>query len=163
VLTLEELAQRLDELELHVLQQSSDVVVRLDGRARALEADRLDDVRVQRSLQQPLDLALGLSALLRELLLRRSLDLGRLGLEHLDEGVSDDLPLSLRVLDARQSAQEQVRGVDDGEVHAELGREHLVHLLALVLSEHTVVNHDRVESGVRRCTLEAGSRLTGHR
>src|ERR1700677_839674 len=56
--TFEQLAQGLDQLELHVLEQAADVVVRLDGGARALEADALDDVRVERALEQPLDLAL---------------------------------------------------------------------------------------------------------
>ena len=34
-LVLEELAQRLDELEVHLLGQAADVVVALDDRARA--------------------------------------------------------------------------------------------------------------------------------
>ena len=49
-LVLEQLAQRLDQRELHALGQAADVVVRLDGDARALERDRLDDVRIERAL-----------------------------------------------------------------------------------------------------------------
>ena len=56
-LVLEQLAQRLDELELHPLGQPADVVVALDRRRRALEGDRLDDVRIERALRQELDVA----------------------------------------------------------------------------------------------------------
>ena len=41
-LVLEELAQRLDQLELHALGQAADIVVRLDGDAGAAgEADAI--------------------------------------------------------------------------------------------------------------------------
>ena len=53
-LVLEELAQRLDELEVHLLGQAAHVVVALDDRARPLERDALDDVRVERALHEPL-------------------------------------------------------------------------------------------------------------
>ena len=56
-LVLEQLAQRLDELELHALGQAADVVVALDGRRGPLERHRLDDVRVERSLRQELHVA----------------------------------------------------------------------------------------------------------
>lgn len=148
VLTLEELSERLDELELHVLEETTDVVVGLDRRARALEADTLDHIRVERSLEQPLDLSLGIAALLRQLLLRRSLDLGRLLLKHLDKGVTDDLALALRVLDALESGEEEFRGVHHGEVHAEVDSQHLMHLGSLVHPQNTVVNHDRVKADV---------------
>src|SRR3954471_13384408 len=55
-LVLEERAQRLDELELQVVRQAADVVVRLDRR-RAGAAARLDDVRVQRALHEVLGVA----------------------------------------------------------------------------------------------------------
>ncbi len=44
-LVLEELPQRLDEPELHVLGQSADVVMRLDRDGFALDGDALDHVR----------------------------------------------------------------------------------------------------------------------
>lgn len=50
LLTLEEFPQWLYQLQLHILQQSTDIVVGLDGGTWALEADTLDDIRVQRSL-----------------------------------------------------------------------------------------------------------------
>jgi hypothetical protein len=54
---LEELAQRLDELEVHGGGQAADVVVRLDDGGRPLVGDGLDDVGVQRALQQEVHLA----------------------------------------------------------------------------------------------------------
>jgi hypothetical protein len=46
-LVLEQLAQRLDQAELHALREAADVVVALDDRARALERDALDHVRIE--------------------------------------------------------------------------------------------------------------------
>ena len=61
-LVLEQRAQRLDQLELQVVGQAADVVVRLDvGRAGA--AAGLDDVGVERALDEELDrVALGVGA-----------------------------------------------------------------------------------------------------
>ncbi|KAI3482194.1 hypothetical protein L1887_55164 [Cichorium endivia] len=150
-LVLEQLAQRLDQLELHVLQQTTDVVVRLDRRRRTLERDALDHVRIQRALEEVLELALGLLRLAcrerrRLLVLGLLLQLGHLGLKHVDEGVADDLALLLRVLDVLELGEELLRGVDDGEVDAEVLGEHLVHLRGLVGAQHAVVHHDGVEA-----------------
>ena len=51
-LVLEELTQRLDELELHILLESAHVVMGLDGDGGATEGDGLDDVGVERSLEE---------------------------------------------------------------------------------------------------------------
>jgi len=119
-------------------------VVRLDGRRRALEADRLDDVRVQGALEEPLDLA-ALGARLLDV----ALELGRLLLEHLDERVADDLALGLGVLDALELAEEELGRVDDRQVDAEVLAEHLVDLLGLVQAQDAVVDHDGVETARR--------------
>ena len=69
-LVLEQLAQRLDQLQLHVLGQAADVVVALDHRRGAAAGrDALDHVRIERALGQE----------------RRALDLGRLAVEDVDE------------------------------------------------------------------------------
>jgi hypothetical protein len=65
-LVLEELAQRLDELELHALGQAAHVVVALDDRARALERHALDHVGVERALHE-----VASPSILRGLLRRR--------------------------------------------------------------------------------------------
>ena len=143
--TFEELAEGLDQLELHVREEPANVVMRFDRRARTLEADALDDVRVERALQQPLDLALRRGAVLL-LRLGGGFDLRGLGLEDVDEGVADDLALLLGVLDALKAREEEVGRVDDGEVHAEILVQHLVNLFCLIHAEDTVIHHDRVET-----------------
>ena len=135
--TFKELTKGLDQLESHVLEQAADVVVRLDRRARALEADAFDHVRVERALEEPLDLAL--------VRLGR-VELGRLLLEHVDERVPDDLALLLRVLDTLEAGEEELGRIDDGQVHAEVLVEHDIYLRRLVATEHAVVDHDGVES-----------------
>lgn len=55
-ITLEELSKGFDELKFHILQQTSHVVVCFNSRARSLEADALNHIRIQCSLEQPLDL-----------------------------------------------------------------------------------------------------------
>jgi hypothetical protein len=112
-------------------------VVRLDGGAWTFEADTLDNVRVECTLKQPLDLAL--VRLCR-------LELGGLRLEHVDERVANDPALLLWVLHALQAGQEQIRRVDDRQVHAEIFVEHLVHLRRLILTEHAIIDHDGMKS-----------------
>ena len=81
---LEQVAQRLDELERQLLRQAADVVVRLDLRRRAVARRALDDVGVGRALRDEVDLA----------------DLVGLRLEDADERLADDAALLLRVGDA---------------------------------------------------------------
>ena len=96
-LVLEQFAQRLDQREVHPLGQAADIVVALDRHRRAAGiADALDDVGVERALRQE----------------ARAVDLLRLGLEHVDEGLADDLALGLGVGDAGEAGQEPVGGVD---------------------------------------------------
>ena len=107
-LVLEQVAQRLDELEAQVGRQPADVVVGLDllGGLR-LRRRRLDDVGVERALGQEVDPA----------------ELRRLLLEDPDELVADDLALLLGVLDTGQPGEEPVARVDHDEVHAEVALE----------------------------------------
>ena len=63
-LVLKELTQRLDELELHILLETAHVVVGLDGDGGTTEGDGLDDIGVERSLEEEVDVAdLGLDLL----------------------------------------------------------------------------------------------------
>ncbi len=92
-LVLEQGAQRLDQLELEVLRQPADVVVRLDG-GRAGATAGLDDIRVEGALDQEPD-----SALLRA-------DIRGRTLEDPDELAADDLAFGLRVAHPGQRRQE---------------------------------------------------------
>ena len=107
-LVLEQLAQRLDELHVHPLGQAADVVVALDRHRRAAgEADALDHVGVERALGEEIGAA----------------DLVRLVLEHVDEGLADELALGLGVGEPGEAVEEQRLGVhvDQRDVVASCG------------------------------------------
>src|SRR5699024_923611 len=97
-LILEQQAQRLDELELDVIRQATDIVVALDVRGTGT-ATRLDDVRVEGALHQVVDL-LALE------------DTGDGTLEGTDELGADGLALGLRLADAGELVQEGLALVD---------------------------------------------------
>ena len=100
---LEQLAQRLQELEFHVLRQAADIVVRLDDmRLAGLAARRFDHVRIDRALGQPLDV----------------LELGRFLIEDFDEHAADDLALLFRIRLAGQGGQEALLRIDANHPHA---------------------------------------------
>src|SRR6185437_2094458 len=115
-LVLEQLPQRLDELQAHLGGKPTDVVMRFDDmcltRARARG---FDDIGIDRALCEKLD----------------SLELARLLLEHLDEHAPDDLALRLRVGDTGERIEEAPLGIDADHAHAEMVREGLHDLVAL--------------------------------
>ena len=127
---LEEQPQRLDELHPHVGRQPADVVVRLDERGdTVLPAARLDDVRVERPLDEEADVA----------------ELPRLLLEDADELLADDLALLLRVGDAGEPREEPLLRLHVDERHVEVAAERLDDLLRLVLAQEPVVDEDARE------------------
>ena len=88
---LEQIAQRLDQLEAQLLRQAADVVVQLDRRRRAVgRGAAFDHVGIERALGQKLGV----------------LDLGRFVVEALDERVADAPALFLRIGDAGQRRRE---------------------------------------------------------
>ena len=91
---LEQLAQRLQQLERQPLGQPADVVVGLDrDRRTALRRERFDHVGIERALHQE-----------SHVLAHRP----RFGLEHVDEGVADAAPLLLGIGDAGQRSRKRV-------------------------------------------------------
>jgi hypothetical protein len=79
-LILEQLAQRLEQLEVQRFRQPADVVVGLDRvRLLGLGPGRFDHIRIDGALRQPLHVG----------------QLGCLPLEHVDEQPADDLALGL--------------------------------------------------------------------
>ena len=93
-LVLEQLAQRLEQLERQPLGQPAHVVVGLDrDRRPAPGRERLDHVGIQRALHQEPDVLP---------------DRLRLRLEDVDERVADPAPLLLRIGDARPAARGSV-------------------------------------------------------
>ena len=126
-LVLEQVAQRLDQLEAEIGRQPSDVVVGLDllGCLR-LGRRALDHVRIERALGEEVDPA----------------ELGRLLLEDPDELVADDLPLLLGILDARQPLEEPLSRVDHHEPHPEVALEGDPQELRFLLAHQAVVDID---------------------
>jgi hypothetical protein len=126
-LVLEQLAQRLEQLQAERLGQAADVVVALDRlRLLGLGAARLDDVGIDRALGQPL----------------RLLQLAGGAGEHLDELAADDLALLLRIGDAGELAEELLAGVDGDHLRVQPVGEHLHHHAGLVEAQQPVVDED---------------------
>ena len=151
-LVLEELAQRLDQLEAHVRGQAAHVVVGLDRGRRTLERHRLDDVRVERPLGQPRDVT----------------ELAGFVLEHRDELGPDRLPLDLGIRDTFQLIDESLTCIDMDQVHLEgvaegpddpvdlaLPQEAVVHEEARELIAHRPVDQGRHHRGVHAARQRA--------
>ena len=91
---LEERAQRLDQLKVHLLGQAADVVMRFDlVSGLAVRRLRFDHVGIERALHEILD----------------ARNLCRFFFEDGDELVTDDDALALGIFDAGQLAQESAR------------------------------------------------------
>src|SRR5207247_3008330 len=122
-LVLEEPSQRLDDLEVHDVRQSADVVMRLDARPRLrLAAARLDDVGVDRSLHEEIDRA----------------DPLRLLLADTDALLTDHRALGLRIDDIFEPREESLGRVDVDEAKARAERRD--HLLGLALAQQSVID-----------------------
>ena len=129
-LVFEEVVQRLNQVEMHALREGNQIVVRLDG-ARlpaGLACAALDDVGVDGALGQVLHRAPVLSQILRH---REEL---------LPELRTDDAALLFRIGHTAQKLQVALLGVHVDEVHVELLREHLFHLLGLAFAQKAVVH-----------------------
>ena len=150
-LVLEQRAQRLDQLELQVVGQAADVVVRLDV-GGAGPAAGLDDVGVERALHEERDLV--------ALLGRGAEHLGLGGLEDPDELAADDLALLLGVADPGERVEEALLGVDDVQVDAGGGDEVALDLLGLALAQQPVVDEDAGQP-VADGALDEGGRDRG--
>ena len=129
-LVLEQHPERLDEPESHALRQAADIVVRLDrDRRTAVEGNRLDDVRIERSLGEKV----------------RAAKLCRLRLEHLDEGGADDLALALGVIDAGQPLEEQRARIGMHQRDVEMAAEQADHLPGLARAHQARIHEDAAE------------------
>jgi len=109
-------------------------VVGLDRGRGSLEGNGLDHVGVECALEEELGVAKLLS----------------LDLKDLDKGVANDLSLLFGVGNALELAQEELAGIDDGEVDVELLLELVESLVGLVQAEESVVDEDGMESAGKR-------------
>src|SRR5262249_39828559 len=104
----EQVFQRLDQLELHLLRQSAAVVVRLDYLRWPADGTRFNHIGVKCSLHQEFDLALFLR------------DAQGFFFKNLNEFVADNFALLLGIGDAFEFAKKAIGGIDSVEVQAEL-------------------------------------------
>ncbi|KAF0806036.1 cytosine deaminase [Alcanivorax xiamenensis] len=127
---LEEFAQGLDELELHVFGEAAHVVVGFDDvGAAGFGCGGFDHVGVNRALGEPVGVG----------------ELGGFGVEDVDEGVADDLAFLFRVFHAGEAGEEVVLGVDADDADAHVVGEHFHDLVAFAVAEETVVDEDAGE------------------
>src|SRR5215203_5554873 len=121
---LEEVPQRLDEVEVHDLGEAAHVVVALYPGGVA--GPTLYDVGVERTLHKESGV----------------LEFARLLLEGADELLADDLALRLGVCDVSELVKETSRRVHVDERHVRVLGECLDDLLGLVVPQEAVVDED---------------------
>ena len=102
----------------------------LDGLARALHAARLNHVRIERALHQPVHAA------------RFLRDAMRLVVEHRDELRANPFSLGLGIGHAGQLRQESLARIHGDHVQPQLVAQILLHIFKFVLAQHTVVHKD---------------------
>src|SRR4051812_840407 len=127
---LEQIAQRLDQLEIHPLRQAPHVVMTLDHDGWTANRRRFDHVRIERSLPEMTEPAQFVGA----------------RLEHIDERAADNLALLLRIRDTGQPIEEQVGRVDEIERQTKFLGETLADLFRLVVPQQAVVDEDAGET-----------------
>mmetsp|Transcript_74073 Transcript_74073/g.176653 ORF Transcript_74073/g.176653 Transcript_74073/m.176653 type:complete len:448 (-) Transcript_74073:3-1346(-) len=133
-LVLEEESERLDHLHLHSVGKAAHVVVGLDDAGGALVGGGLDDVGVQRALQEK-------AILMGETHLRHGL------LKSLHEESANDLPLLLRLRDSRQLLVEVSGGIQHLELHPrDVALQALFDDGGLIFSQKPGVHHKRSEA-----------------
>ncbi len=123
-LVLEQAAQRLDQLQRHVVGQTADVVVALDDGCRAVAAAALDHVGVQRALHEVLRVGESTGVLL----------------EDPNEQLADRLALGLGLGDPGEAFEEPRAGVDVDQLDALVAAERLDDLIALAAAHQPGVD-----------------------
>ncbi len=129
-LVLEQFAQGLDQLHLHALGQTADIVMRLDGgRGPAQRRDAFDHVGIERALGQEFGAA----------------DLLGFGVEDVDEAGADDLALLFGVADAFEPRKEQFLGFGMDQRDVVVAPEQRDDLLRLARAHQPGVDEDAGE------------------
>src|SRR5450756_1078855 len=142
---LEELAQWLAQLPLHRFWQATHVVVALDRLRRPAHARRLDNIRIQRSLHQPIHAA------------RLFGDAARLVIEDRNELSPNLLALRLGIGDTGKLGQEALTRVHGYKIQSQLVAKVLRHLRELILAKYPVVYEDAGELIANSSMNEHGS------
>src|ERR1041385_816403 len=139
-LILEQLAERLNQTEVHLCGEASDIVVRLDRVGGPAEGSGLDDVGVERALAQKADIS----------------DRARLLLEDLDKRLSDDLPFLFGVGDSLQLPEKSLCRVHVVETEMVAVTVDLQDQLALSRPHEAVVDMNAIEPVTDRPVKQDG-------
>ncbi len=121
----EQLTQRFHQLHFHGFRQAAHIVVGFDHVSLAgFGGCGFNHIRIDGALGQPIDV----------------FEFGGFIIEHIDEGVADDLALGFGVVHAVELAEELVFGVDADHLHAHVTGEHFHDLVAFVFAQQAVVD-----------------------
>ena len=130
-LVLEQVAQRLDKAEFHVLRQSADIVMGLNFCGHGVIGRlALDDIRIERTLREEVNGA----------------DAGGFLVEDANELFADNFALLLGVYDAPERAEEVLGGIGVHQVRIEVALECVANSLRLALAHHSVVHENAGET-----------------
>ena len=137
-LILKQPLQGFTELQMHLLGQSTHIMVTLDHLTRDIQ--RLDTVGINRALCQPFGIGnlLGLS------------------IENLHEITTNNFALLLRISHTLKVTKELLTGIHTDYIESQ----HLIvvhHLTELILTEHTVIHEDACQVTAYRTVEQYGS------
>ena len=125
-LVLEQFPERLDQFQFHPGRQPADIMMRLDRGRRALEADALDHIGIERALRKKI----------------RAANFPRLLLEHIDKGGADDLALLFRIADARKARKKKILRLAVHQMNIVVIAEQAHHLLRLAFAHQAGIDED---------------------
>jgi hypothetical protein len=125
-LILKQLAQRLDQFQVHLLGQATNIVMALDHSRWTTHRNRFDHVRIERSLDQVTYVA----------------EAARLFLKHVDEYFTDALPLLLGVDDTFKRREKQLSRANSGDVQLHALSQQRQRCFKLPFPQQPVVDKD---------------------
>ncbi len=127
-LVFEKAAQGFNQLELHIVGQTANIMVGLDGLRGALDRAGLNDIGVDGALSQPLGIGNQFG----------------FGVEHINESLADGFAFLLGVGNSCKDRIETVFGINAFyiEAHIAIG---LQHTFELVFAKQAVVDKDAMQ------------------
>src|SRR5665213_3558136 len=150
---LEEVAERLDEFELHVRGQAADVVVALDDVRRPVDTGRFNDVGIERALHQPRYFFANFPGACGSRFFSFEDSLG-FGDRDRDDFVAYGLALLLGIGVAGEFREEARARIDRDDVEAEAFAHGGLDFGELVLAQDAVVDEDAGEAVTYRSSHE---------
>ena len=141
----EQFAHRLDQLHIHPLGQTTDIMVALNRHAwPAGEGNALNDIRVKRALRQKIRAAHCIGFFFK----------------HVDESAADNFTLFLGVGDAIQLTEKQIRCILMHQLDIEMVAEQANDLLAFTGAHHAGIDIDAGQLLTNRLVQQYGDNRT---